>query len=139
MCTRGVWAVAPGDSATGTGRSAICSGPCNNAALGPDFKKGHVVKERVQRRDLVPTITYVMTGENAEYATGHVRTQLFKDEYRMPAYVLPPTAEVGEGAPAVDKGELYSRRTMTRSRNLVAIPLPPGEELRQPFTGALDA
>ena len=24
---------APGDSATGTGRSAICSGPCNNAAL----------------------------------------------------------------------------------------------------------
>ena len=72
-------------------------------ALGPDFKKGHVVKERVQRRDLVPTITYLMTGENAEYATGHVRTQLFKDEYRMPSYVLPPTAEVtGEGAPAVD-------------------------------------
>ena len=24
---------APGDSATGTGRSAICSGPCNNATL----------------------------------------------------------------------------------------------------------
>ena len=26
---------APGDSATGTGRSAICSGPCNNAELTP--------------------------------------------------------------------------------------------------------
>ena len=27
---------APGDSATGTGRSAICSGPCNNAHLPPE-------------------------------------------------------------------------------------------------------
>ena len=27
---------APGDSATGTGRSAICSGPCNNAHLRPE-------------------------------------------------------------------------------------------------------
>ena len=36
---------APGDSATGTGRSAICSGPCNNADLwpiskGPSFGTG---------------------------------------------------------------------------------------------------
>ena len=29
---------APGDSATGTGRSAICSGPCNNAANSPNLK-----------------------------------------------------------------------------------------------------
>ncbi len=72
-------------------------------ALGPDFKKGHVVEERVQRRDLAPTITYLMTGENAEYADGHVRTQLFKDAYHMPQYVLPHTADVpGEGALAVD-------------------------------------
>jgi hypothetical protein len=63
-------------------------------ALGPDFKRGHVVKERVQRRDLAPTITYLMSGENAEYATGHVRTQLFDDRYRMPPYVPPPTVEV---------------------------------------------
>ena len=28
---------APGDSATGTGRSAICSGPCNNALGGSDL------------------------------------------------------------------------------------------------------
>ncbi len=63
-------------------------------ALGPDFKREHVVKERVQRRDLVPTITYLMAGENAEYSNGHVRTQLFKDRYRMPQYVRPYTAEV---------------------------------------------
>ena len=31
---------APGDSATGTGRSAICSGPCNNAGLNPGFRSG---------------------------------------------------------------------------------------------------
>ena len=72
-------------------------------ALGPDFKKGHVVEERVQRRDLAPTITYLMTGENAEYADGHVRTQLFRDEYHMPQYELPHTAEVsGERAPVLD-------------------------------------
>ena len=63
-------------------------------ALGPDFRRNHVVTERVQRRDVAPTITYLMSGASAEYATGHVRTQLFRDEYRMPAYVLPPTAEL---------------------------------------------
>jgi hypothetical protein len=34
-----------------------------------------------------------MSGENAEYSTGHVRTQLFHDAYRMPPYVTPPTVE----------------------------------------------
>ncbi|MGH9321191.1 MAG: hypothetical protein ACRD3V_15075, partial [Vicinamibacteria bacterium] len=66
------------------------------SALGPDFKKNHVVEERVQRRDLVPTLTYLMSGQNAEYATGHVRTQMFRDDFRLPEYVLPPTAEVKE-------------------------------------------
>ncbi|HXV60373.1 MAG TPA: hypothetical protein VEK15_06750 [Vicinamibacteria bacterium] len=63
-------------------------------ALGPDFRRNHVVTERVQRRDVAPTITYLMSGASAEYATGHVRTQLFRDKFRMPAYVLPPTAEL---------------------------------------------
>ena len=31
---------APGDSATGTGRSAICSGPCNNAGLNCGINDG---------------------------------------------------------------------------------------------------
>ena len=77
-------------------------------ALGPDFKKGHTVTERVQRRDMVPTLTYLMSGENAEYATGHVRTQMFKDEYNMPKYILPPTAEVKE--PAVDWEKIVEER-----------------------------
>jgi hypothetical protein len=87
------------------------------SALGPDFKKGHVVRERVQRRDLVPTITYLMSGENAEYATGHVRTQLFRDEYRMPDYVLPPTADVRE--PVINwEAIVEERRTAERIRKL---------------------
>ena len=77
-------------------------------ALGPDFKKGHTVTERVQRRDVVPTLTYLMSGENAEYATGHVRTQMFKDEYNLPKYILPPTAEVKE--PAVDWEKIVEER-----------------------------
>ena len=63
--------------------------------------------ERVQRRDVVPTLAYLMSGENAEYATGHVRTQMFKDEYNMPKYILPPTAEVKE--PAVDWAKIVER------------------------------
>ncbi|MFQ5790995.1 MAG: hypothetical protein ACE5JI_11040, partial [Acidobacteriota bacterium] len=77
-------------------------------ALGPDFKKGHIVSERVQRRDLVPTITYLMSGENAEYSTGHIRTQLFRDDYGLPKYELPFTAEVHE--PPIDWEKIYAER-----------------------------
>ena len=33
------YVLAPGDSATGTGRSAICSGPCNNAGRKPALRR----------------------------------------------------------------------------------------------------
>ncbi len=59
------------------------------SALGPDFERGRVVRERVERRDLAPTITYLMSGGIAEYATGHVRTQLFRDPGGIPAYIFP--------------------------------------------------
>lgn len=45
--------------------------------LGPDFEKGRVVTERVERRDLAPTITYLMSGRSAEYASGRVRARMF--------------------------------------------------------------
>lgn len=51
-------------------------------ALGPDFETGAVVTEPVSRRDLAPTITYLMSGERAEHATGHVRTQMFRKDVR---------------------------------------------------------
>jgi hypothetical protein len=77
-------------------------------ALGPDFRKNHVVTEKVQRRDLAPTITYLMSGQSAEHAIGHVRTQMFKDEHRLPPYVLPFTAELN---PGIDwEGEREARR-----------------------------
>ena len=38
---------APGDSATGTGRSAICSGPCNNAGV---IRKKEDRRNRVEGR-----------------------------------------------------------------------------------------
>jgi hypothetical protein len=56
------------------------------SALGPDFPEGRVVTDMVERRDLAATITYLMTGARAEHATGNVRTQLFRDEHRMPRY-----------------------------------------------------
>jgi len=56
-------------------------------AVGPDFHRGTVVTERVSRRDLSPTITYLMSGERAEHASGHVRTQMFRKE--LPAYAPP--------------------------------------------------
>ena len=37
---------APGDSATGTGRSAICSGPCNNAARRSDGSLKKIIRSR---------------------------------------------------------------------------------------------
>ena len=66
-------------------------------AIGPDFKKNQVVAGKVQRRDLVPTITYMMSGQSAEHSVGHVRTQMFKDEHRLPPYVLPFTADMKPG------------------------------------------
>jgi len=68
-------------------------------AVGPDFRKGAVVNDLVQRRDLCPTITYFMSGQNAEHSTGHVRTQLFKDQKRFPAYTLPTTAAMPDPKP----------------------------------------
>jgi hypothetical protein len=67
------------------------------SALGPDFEKGLVVRERVHRRDLAPTITYLMSGEEAEHATGHVRTQAFRERYRLPRYQGPLEAERSRG------------------------------------------
>jgi hypothetical protein len=48
-------------------------------ALGPDFKRGHVVTGKVERRDLAPTVTYLMSGGRAEYSNGRIRTELFLD------------------------------------------------------------
>ena len=50
----------------------------------PDFKKGAVFNEKVMRRDLCPTIAYLMTGRDiAHYTTGSVRTQIFEDAYGL--------------------------------------------------------
>ena len=62
-------------------------------AVGPDFRKGAVVTEQVSRRDLAPTVTYLMSGESAEYASGHVRTQMFKKTTLLPDYVPPAMAD----------------------------------------------
>ncbi len=44
--------------------------------VGPDFKKGALFKEKVMRRDLCPTVAYLLTGQDvARYTTGSVRTQ----------------------------------------------------------------
>ena len=43
---------APGDSATGTGRSAICSGPCNNAELEPETDS----TKKIDASDYVATV-----------------------------------------------------------------------------------
>ena len=57
--------------------------------VGPDFKNGAVFNERVMRRDLCPTIAYLMTGRDiAHYTSGSVRTQMFKDAYGLPEYVV---------------------------------------------------
>jgi hypothetical protein len=56
--------------------------------VGPDFKAGAVFPEKVMRRDLAPTVVYLMTGRDiAAHSTGSVRTQMFRDEYRLPKYV----------------------------------------------------
>jgi len=55
--------------------------------VGPDFKKGALFAEKVNRRDMCPTLVYLLTGvDAARFATGSVRTQMFKDEYKLPPY-----------------------------------------------------
>ena len=45
--------------------------------------------EPVMRRDLCPTVVYLLTGRDiASHVTGSVRTQMFREEYRLPPYVL---------------------------------------------------
>jgi hypothetical protein len=64
------------------------------SALGPDFAKGRVVRERVDRRDLAPTVTYLMSGESAEHATGRIRTEMFAERHRLP----PAGSGYGDGS-----------------------------------------
>jgi hypothetical protein len=67
-----------------------------------------VVTDKVQRRDLVPTITYLMSGQKAEHSVGHVRTQMFQDRHRLTPYDLPFTADA---VPGIDwEGEREERR-----------------------------
>lgn len=55
--------------------------------VGPDFRKGAVFSEKVNRRDLCPTLVYLLTGvDAARYATGSVRTQMFREEFHLPPY-----------------------------------------------------
>ena len=57
--------------------------------IGPDFRRGAVFPELVMRRDLCPTVVYLLTGRDiAHHVTGSVRTQMFRREYRLPPYVL---------------------------------------------------
>lgn len=63
-------------------------------ALGPDFRKGVAINDPVSRRDLAPTITYLMSGESAEHATGHVRTGMFREHFRLPDYAPPVMAGI---------------------------------------------
>ncbi len=56
--------------------------------VGPDFRSGAVFPELVMRRDLCPTVVYLLTGrDTARHATGSIRTQMFREEYRLPPYV----------------------------------------------------
>ena len=77
-------------------------------AVGPDFKKGLVIKEAVNRRDFCPSLVYALSGGKAEYATGHVRTQMFKDEYKLPAYQATRVARMLE--PKVDLEALHLQK-----------------------------
>ncbi len=57
--------------------------------VGPDFRRGAVFPEMVMRRDLCPTVVYLLTGRDlARHATGSVRTQMFREDYGLPPYVL---------------------------------------------------
>jgi hypothetical protein len=56
-------------------------------AVGPDFRKGVQFGEKVNRRDICPTLVYLLTGvDAARYATGSVRTQMFHEQFKLPAY-----------------------------------------------------
>ena len=57
--------------------------------VGPDFRRGAAFGEHVMRRDLCPTVVYLLTGRDiARHVTGSVRTQMFHEEHRLPPYVL---------------------------------------------------
>jgi hypothetical protein len=69
-------------------------------AVGPDFRKGVVVSETVNRRDFAPTVVYALSGAHALYASGHVLTQMFKPEFQLPAYERTPVATTSQ--PKID-------------------------------------
>jgi hypothetical protein len=63
-------------------------------AAGPDFKRGAVVTDRVNRRDWAPTITYALSGTHAHFSTGSVRTQLFLEDLGLPGYRCQPAGRL---------------------------------------------
>jgi hypothetical protein len=83
------------------GRLGHAHGDCDahyvwSLAAGPDFKRGAVVFDRVNRRDWAPTITYALSGGHAPFSMGAVRTQLFLDELGLPPYVSRPAGRLVE-------------------------------------------
>ena len=53
---------------------------------GPDFRKGHVVKDVVNRLDMCKTVVKMLGGE-AQYAKGSVRPMIFADHVgKLPVY-----------------------------------------------------
>lgn len=77
-------------------------------ANGPDFRKGHLVRDTVNRRDVAPTLVYALSGGKAPWSTGHVRTQMFRDDLKLPAYKPTDVARVLE--PKVDLEEVHLQR-----------------------------
>jgi hypothetical protein len=63
-------------------------------AAGPDFKRGAVMTDRVNRRDWAPTITCALSGGHAHFSTGVVRTQVFLDDLGLPAYRSQPAGRL---------------------------------------------
>jgi hypothetical protein len=47
-------------------------------AVGPDFARGLVVTDPVNRRDLAPTLVHALSGGTALYCSGRIRTRLFR-------------------------------------------------------------
>jgi hypothetical protein len=62
-------------------------------AAGPDIKKGQVVTETVNRRDICPTLTYAISGGKSPWSTGSVRTMMFDDKFKLPKYQAPAIAK----------------------------------------------
>src|SRR5260370_31660598 len=65
-------------------------------AVGPDYRQGVIVTDPVNRRDVAPTLVYALCGGPASHATGHVRTQMFKEEFWLPVYTATPAARTLE-------------------------------------------